>query len=149
MKTDKSIIVSSIVILAILIFIVNLDRIIPAPSVNTTIIGTEQTSSPATSAEIDKNCVAKYNIKEDVVFFYSDTCPHCLAMKPIVQELEDAGSRVYKINYANEFITECLRSSMSGYVPEFVCLNNGKHLLGETSKDNLKAFFDECALAKA
>jgi len=147
MKIDKSIIVSSVVILAILIFIVNLDRIIPAPSVDIT--GTEQTSSPTTSTEIDKNCVAKYNIKEDIVFFYSDTCSHCQTMKPLVQKLENAGSKVYKINSANAFITECLRSSMSGYVPEFVCLNNGKHLLGETSKENLKIFFDECTLAKS
>ena len=148
MKIDKGIIVSSAVILAILIFIVNLDRIIPAPSANTAIIGTEQTNSPTTSTEIDKNCVTKYKVTDDIVYFYSDTCPHCQAMKPLVQELEDSGSKVYKINNANAFITECLQSSMSGYVPEFVCLNNGKHLLGETSKENLKVFFDECALAK-
>jgi len=138
MKINKSILIPLIVIFLALVFVVNLDRIFPEPKINLTL-----NESPM--GKITASCVNKYNVKDDIVFFYSDYCPHCNKMKPIVKELEGEGYKILWIKNLNSFSKECLSGVMSGFVPEFICLKNSKTLVGEQSKERLKRFFDECS----
>ncbi len=85
---------------------------------------------------------------DTVVFVYSNSCPHCHNMMPIIQELEGEGHKFYWAESsdagARQVINECFSDLMSGYVPQFICPPNGEEITGEMSKSELKAFAEEC-----
>ncbi|MBW2988703.1 hypothetical protein KY358_00130 [Candidatus Woesearchaeota archaeon] len=83
-----------------------------------------------------------------VVFLYSNSCPHCSSMKPIVSELIKEGYSFYMAEGSNaearEIISRCLSSLVNGYVPQFICPATGKERTGAMSKAELKGFADSC-----
>ncbi len=84
-----------------------------------------------------------------VVFIHSNSCPHCVRMKPVIEELEGEGYSFYSAESsdteAREIISSCLSDMLSGYVPQFVCPSTGVEKTGSMSKEELKAFADSCA----
>jgi len=108
----------------------------------------ESEIAPITISEVDDDCITKYRLTKDtVIFVYSDSCPHCQNMKPLVKELEDAG---YNFHWATgsdsnvyEMLNECFADIMTGYVPQFICPNGAEHT-GEMPIEDLKEFADKC-----
>ena len=106
--------------------------------------------APITISEIDDDCITKYGLTKDtVIFVYSDSCPHCQNMKPLVKELEDAGYGFYwatgSDSNAYEMLNECFADIMTGYVPQFICPDGVEHT-GEMPIEDLKNFADKCRL---
>ncbi|MBA3063974.1 hypothetical protein FP803_00890, partial [Candidatus Woesearchaeota archaeon] len=104
--------------------------------------------SPITISEVDDDCITKYGLKKDtVIFVYSDSCPHCNNMKPLVTELEDAGYNFYwatgSDSNAYEMLNECFADIMTGYIPQFICPDGVEHT-GEMPIEDLKNFADKC-----
>jgi len=104
--------------------------------------------APITISEIDDDCITKYGLTKDtVIFVYSDSCPHCQNMKPLVKELEDAGYGFYwatgSDSNAYEMLNECFADIMTGYIPQFICPDGTEHT-GEMPIEDLKAFADKC-----
>jgi thiol-disulfide isomerase/thioredoxin len=86
----------------------------------------------------------------NLVFIYSDWCPHCAKMKPWVKELMAEGYNVTWINVEDKngvrIATECLEGiAQLRYIPEFVCTNKKIDKVGEfASKEDMRIFFDNC-----
>lgn len=105
--------------------------------------------TPITASVVDNECIAKYDdITEDtVIFVYSDSCPHCANMKPLIKELEEEGYNFYWATGSDaksqELLNECFADVMSGYVPQFICPNGIEHT-GEMPIEDLKDFADKC-----
>ena len=103
------------------------------------------------SEEIDKysSCAVKNGLRKDtVIFVYSNSCPHCLNMQPIVSELELDG---YNFEWASvsdseskELLRECFSDVLAGGVPQFICAKNGEIIVGEKSKSILEDFVESC-----
>ncbi|MBI1907987.1 hypothetical protein HYS28_01040 [Candidatus Uhrbacteria bacterium] len=77
--------------------------------------------------------------------FYGDTCPHCIAMKPLVADLEKAlGVTVeqYEVwnNADNAKKMDELDKGECGGVPYFYNTETNKHLCGSTDYESLKAW---------
>jgi thiol-disulfide isomerase/thioredoxin len=105
-------------------------------------------SAPITASAVDDECITKYDItKDEIIFVYSDSCPHCAKMKPLVNDLEDEGYNFYWATGSDsnsyEMLNDCFSDVMKGYVPQFICPNGAEHT-GEMSIENLKAFADKC-----
>jgi thioredoxin 1 len=86
--------------------------------------------------------------KEPVlVDFYTDTCPPCRAMAPVLQEMETeaAGSyKVVKVNAGTEL--ELTTSFRVNAVPTFLIFSNGKCIgqtLGAKSKTQMKKWVED------
>ncbi len=107
--------------------------------------------SPITIDEMDEindDCITKYGLtKGTVIFVYSDSCPHCQNMKPLVKELEDTGYNFYwagsSDSNAYKILNECFADIMTGYIPQFICPDGVEHT-GEMPIDDLKDFADKC-----
>ena len=89
--------------------------------------------------------------KEPVlVDFYTDTCPPCRAMAPVLQEMEaEAGGKieVVKIDAAAEM--QLASSYRVSSVPAFFVFANGKcvgQTLGAKSKAHMKKWVEESIL---
>ena len=98
-NTSIKIIISVVIIIALAAFIVNINSIIPqAPTLSQNLSG--QNYSDCFSQSPDT-----------LVFVYSNTCPHCQAMKPIVQELQQEGYKFYYAEstdpQARDLVTGC------------------------------------------
>jgi len=94
-------------------------------------------------------CSDGYGVDADtVVFYHTDTCPHCQRMKPVVNELEAAGVKFHWANAGDgetvKIIEGCYPEQRGKGVPQFICAGTGKVLLGERPKDVLEQFAQEC-----
>lgn len=77
--------------------------------------------------------------------FYGETCPHCIAMKSIVEEVEsELGVQIEKYEVWNsEENIEKLKEydkGLCGGVPFFYNTDTEKFLCGSVSKDELLAW---------
>jgi len=105
-------------------------------------------TAPIIASVVSDECIAKYDIAKDtVIFVYSDSCPHCQNMKPLVRELEGQGYNFYWATDTDaksyEMLNECFADVIKGYVPQFICPNGAEHT-GEMPIENLKEFADKC-----
>ncbi len=103
---------------------------------------------PITASAVSDECITRYNISKDtVIFVYSDSCPHCANMKPLVKELEEESYSFYwaggSDSKSREILNDCFADVMKGYVPQFICSNGVEHT-GEMSIENLREFADKC-----
>ncbi len=160
-KTNKmgaiSLIISIIVIIILAVFIININKIIPAKisdkelnknkelSIN---IPVNPSITNTTMSDVSR-CFNNYGKSGDTVLFvHSDYCPHCKNMMPIIRDLENEGYKFYwaegSDSQAEEIITNCFSNLLSGYVPQFICPGNSKEYTGEMDKLTLKKFADDC-----
>jgi len=102
----------------------------PLPSIQNEEVAGQATSQPA---YFDQNA--------KVMFFYSDSCPHCQREKSEV--LEPLGAEGYKVKPMNVGENPAVgqQFNISG-VPTFVA-ENGDRLVGYQTKDALKAWLDQ------
>lgn len=105
----------------------------------------------AVKGDSDKSdtCINKYGITKDtIIFYHADWCPHCANMKPVVQELEKEGYRFHWAETSTgegvDIVNDCLKDSIQGGVPEFICADTGEYKMGAISKSALKAFAESC-----
>ncbi len=108
----------------------------------------ESKTAPITASAVSDECITRYNISKDtVIFVYSDSCPHCANMKPLVKELEEESYSFYwaggSDSKSREILNDCFADVMKGYVPQFICSNGVEHT-GEMSIENLREFADKC-----
>lgn len=101
-----------------------------------------------TASVVSDECIAKYDITKDtVIFVYSDSCPHCTNMKPLIEELEGQGYNFYRATGSDaksqELLSDCFADIMTGYVPQFICPDGTEHT-GEMPIEDLKDFADKC-----
>ena len=101
-----------------------------------------------TASVVSDECIAKYDITKDtVIFVYSDSCPHCQNMKPLIEELEGQGYNFYRATGSDaksqELLSDCFADIMTGYVPQFICPDGTEHT-GEMPIEDLKDFADKC-----
>ncbi len=135
-------IISIIIIIALTIFIANINKLIP-PKVQTT----QEATTPTTKAVINYGECFSEN-PSTVVFVHSNSCPHCRTMMPIIEELEKEGYKFYwaesSDSEARDVINNCFSNLLGGYVPQFICPKTGKEQTGGMSKADLKKFADNC-----
>jgi thioredoxin 1 len=86
--------------------------------------------------------------KEPVlVDFYTDDCPPCRMMAPMLHELEAEANGAFKVVKVNAATKAALASSFRiSAVPSFFAFNNGKivgQTMGAKSKANMKRWFEE------
>jgi len=137
-------IVSIVVIIVLVVFIVNIDKFV---SPKTPRISEDKTKLLTERATKDYGeCFDKD--PSTVVFLYSDSCPYCNKMKPLIEELESEGYNFYwaesSDSEAREIIGNCFSELVGGYVPQFICPATGEEQTGAMSKDNLREFADDC-----
>jgi thiol-disulfide isomerase/thioredoxin len=77
-----------------------------------------------------------------ILEFFGESCPHCIAMKPIVEEVEkELEVEIEKFEVWNsEENAEKLKEydkGLCGGVPFFINTENGKFLCGSASKQEL------------
>jgi len=95
-----------------------------------------------------KACLQNHGVNKDIIFIYADWCPHCAKMKPWVQQLTEFD--VYWAPASDSSVVGMLKECLSGvaelkYIPEFVCVKNGRDKVGEFySIDEMKEFFKNC-----
>ncbi len=100
-------------------------------------------------ADISKGCLMKYNISENtVLFFFSQTCPHCHRMMPKAEELSSEGYLFKKMDVADSnsisVLKQCFSDVPMSGVPLFVCSSNGEYVVGEMSEQDLRSFAAAC-----
>lgn len=96
--------------------------------------------------------------QNDIIEFYGETCPHCVSMKPIIEELEkEMNMTVRKLEVWNdpknraemEKHNQLISQACGGYaaVPSFVNTATGQALCGAHDKSDLKILFEggDCA----
>jgi thiol-disulfide isomerase/thioredoxin len=140
-NTTKSI-VSALIIIALAVLIVNANKLV-SPKVP----GEEPTKPIGSESVVDyENCFSED--PSTVVFVYSNSCPYCNNMKPIIEELEKEGYKFYwaesSDSEARDIVSSCFNDLLSGYVPQFICPKTGKEQTGAMSKADLKKFADDC-----
>ena len=74
-----------------------------------------------------------------VMYFYQDSCSHCIAMKPILNELAAEGYRVKMMDVARN--TNLWQTYKIEGTPTWVAAN-GERIVGEQSKEALRQWFD-------
>lgn len=104
-----------------------------------------------TSGDVEKyaKCATENKLdKNSVIFIYSESCPHCQRMKPIVTELE---TEEYKFKWASvsdsaikPILSNCYSDVLAGGVPQFICARTGQTIVGEQAKETLKSFAQSC-----
>jgi len=170
-KKDLGLLISSVLgIVVIFVLLFNINNIFTTPDMDLDEIQQQQTEAIETAMDdssgekmggITSEASTVFDSSEyqdcmeqlgedpyQVVFYHSNSCPHCKAMKPIVQELEAQG---YKFLWAEssdassmQVISSCFREVLSGYVPEFICPSSGETHIGGMSSEELAAFADAC-----
>lgn len=82
-----------------------------------------------------------------LVDFYTDTCPPCRMMAPVLQEMETEANGAFKVVKVNAATEAALATSFRvSAVPSFFAFSNGKcvgQTLGAKSKANIKKWFEE------
>lgn len=94
---------------------------------------------------------------DHIIEFYGETCPHCIAMRPIVAQLEkDLGGEIVKLEVWNNpehekkmrQYAELIESACGGFmaVPSFINTQTGQALCGAHNPEELKILFEggEC-----
>ena len=77
--------------------------------------------------------------RSPVMYFYQDTCSHCIAMKPIMTDLAAEGYRVKMMNAGKD--ASLWRTYNIEGTPTWVAAN-GDRIVGEQSKDALRLWYD-------
>jgi hypothetical protein len=103
--------------------------------------------------EVEKysNCALEHGLTKDtIVFVYSNNCPYCKKMQPIVTDLE-LDDYIFKWaspadSEAKTLLRNCFSDVLEGGVPQFICAKNGASLMGERPKAVLKEFADSCRI---
>ena len=83
-----------------------------------------------------------------VIEFYGETCPHCMAMKPVIEELEkDTGAKIEKLEVWNneenarkmEEYNDIIGEACGGLpgVPAFVNTETKQALCGAHDKEDI------------
>ncbi|MSR68643.1 thioredoxin [Candidatus Saccharibacteria bacterium] len=83
-----------------------------------------------------------------VIEFYGESCPHCMSMKPIIQEIEtETGASIQKLEVWNnkenshkmEAHKEIIAEACGGFagVPAFVNVDTKQALCGSHDKDDI------------
>ncbi len=116
------------------------------------ILNQEETITQSfSSEEVEKysSCAVENDLKKDaIVFVYSDSCPHCIRMKPIVTDLEVEEYNFKWVsasdNEAKTILRNCFSDVLASGVPQFICAKNGQTIVGETPKETLRAFAQSC-----
>ena len=98
-----------------------------------------------TGAEFESEVLGS---KEPVlVDFYTDDCPPCRMMAPVLQEIETEAKGSFKVVKVNAATEAALAVSFRvNSVPSFFAFNNGKcvgQTLGAKSKTHIKKWFEE------
>lgn len=144
-KDSIKTIISIVVIVALAVFIVTINKLIPQKKL------INNPTLPITGALVTEygKCFSNYGESPtEIVFVHSNYCPYCRNMMPIVEELEKEGYKFYwaesSDNKAKDVVTNCFSDLLSGYVPQFICPKTGKEQTGEMGKDELKGFADNC-----
>ena len=82
-----------------------------------------------------------------LVDFYTDTCPPCRAMAPVLQEWETEANgavKIVKVNAAEE--PGLATTYRVNAVPKFLLFSNGQcvgQTIGAKSKNSMKKWFDD------
>lgn len=86
-----------------------------------------------------------------VLFYHTDSCPHCRDMMPLVSELESEGYSFKWLNAVNASNKELVDRCYSGIlqvgsgVPQFGCVASGElHLGAFTGIDSVREFAESC-----
>jgi len=83
-----------------------------------------------------------------VIEFYGETCPHCMAMKPVIEELEkETGAKIEKLEVWNneenarkmEEVNDIIGEACGGLpgVPAFVNTETKQALCGAHDKEDI------------
>ncbi|MEI6581746.1 MAG: thioredoxin family protein [bacterium] len=83
-----------------------------------------------------------------VIEFYGETCPHCIAMKPVIAEIESAtGAKIEKLEVWNneenarkmESHSKIIGEACGGFagVPAFVNVDTNQALCGAHDKEDI------------
>jgi thiol-disulfide isomerase/thioredoxin len=151
-KITKTV-VSVIIILALAIFIVNINKLIPLRAVkeqSTPKLSGEEQDKSGTQAITDSgNCFGNYGLTSDtVIFHHADWCSYCNRMKPIVEELENEGYKFHWSETSNnigvDVVQSCFEDVIQGGVPQFICAGTKEFKMGAIPKSDLKDFADNC-----
>lgn len=96
-------------------------------------------------------CLKKEVPEDAIVFYYTDQCPHCSNMKPLVKELESQGYNFTWLNAGDEcdrnIVKEKLNDTLRllGGVPQFGCQKTKELQLGEFADlSEMRDFADKC-----
>lgn len=166
-KKDLILLGSSLVALLVLVLLLfNLNSIFGTPDVEMdnlqnsgAITGNnvgdsvdEQTAVPdSDSSELNEKqkCMVDLGVSPDnVIFYHSNTCPHCTAMKPKIEELEQEGYDFFWAEGSDKEVSQvvgkCFGDMVEGYVPLFICPSNLETKVGAMTEGDLKAFADRC-----
>ncbi len=98
------------------------------------------TNQPTTGQAVTPVGDQNVSAKGTVLFFYSDTCPHCIAEKPIVERLMNESYNIVWENIA--YHSDWAVRLGVAFIPTFVA-SNGDKKEGEVSYDELKAWLDQ------
>ncbi|VVB70567.1 Thioredoxin [uncultured archaeon] len=90
------------------------------------------------SSGTSSNSVPYFSDASPVLYFYSDTCPHCIAMKPILQQLGSEGFRIKPMELQTHG-SDFTKYNVPG-TPTWVTVNNTERIEGETDIATLRAF---------
>ena len=133
--------VSVLVIIILAVLIVNANKLISPKAV-------QEQDMPASEGSVKDYEECFSEDPSTVVFVYSNSCPYCNNMKPIINELENEGYNFYwaesSDTEAREVVNSCFAELLGGYVPQFICPATGKEQTGAMSKEELKKFADDC-----
>jgi len=85
---------------------------------------------------------------DNLLEFYGEECPHCVHMKPLIDQLEkELGIRIRKheiwYNEDNAKLLETYDTGMCGGVPFFFNTKTKKWICGSTSYEELKKWATE------
>ncbi len=83
------------------------------------------------------NAVPYFDSSSPVKYYYSDSCTHCIAMKPILTKLAGEG---YRVNPQNVDKNPALWNDISG-TPTWIAAN-GEKIVGQQSEEVIKAWLD-------
>jgi len=80
-----------------------------------------------------------------VIFFHANWCQHCQTMKPIVNELIQAGYPIVNAE-TNTEIGKLIAVKYPNIhsIPTFICYGSGKTKIGKQNKEALIDFVDKC-----
>jgi len=97
---------------------------------------------------VEGGCITEFGITSDTVIFLTtdqDWCSHCTTMEPIVEDLRDAGTNIFDVEFNDEGVMEaCLEGVKAQGAPQFICAGSGETIVGTSTKENLASFAADC-----
>jgi hypothetical protein len=137
--------IAILVIIILAVLIANVNKLI-SPKVPVTSEGLATDTTNIKETRDYGECFEKD--LNTVIFVYSNSCPYCNKMKPLIEELEGEGYKFYwaesSDSEAKEIVSGCFSDLLGGYVPQFICPATGTEKTGAMSKNDLKKFADNC-----